>query len=119
MYRYNFTVGSDSRVELSAGRKCSVQKKLVRNLLLTSAERERSLHRQVHVAGDRFDCWRPKVHLGKIFVQRISCGRPVCMVADVYACVDPDCVQLTDPAEQFRLYSSSSVIPSGFSTVGI
>ena len=41
------------------------------------------------------------MELEGIVVVRLSCGRPVCTLADVYTCGNPDCVQLNDPAAQF------------------
>ena len=99
-YRYNFSVGSDSRIKISG------PERLRRSEVACEASAEEGAHRAPGSLeiGDEVDCWRPLLNLQSISLERISCERPTCTLADVYSCSDPYCVQLTDPAEQFRLY---------------
>jgi hypothetical protein len=97
-YRYKFSVSDDRRIEKSG------LERQQRSDETCEASASETTHPAAgsHKIGDRVQCWRPFEHLHEIIVQRISCGKPVCTLADVYSCDDLDCVQLTDPAGQFR-----------------
>jgi hypothetical protein len=56
-----------------------------------------------HFAGNQVDCWRPNIGFANLSADTISCGRSSCTAADIFSCSDPNCVQLTDPAEEFLL----------------
>jgi len=96
-YYYNFSVG----------RKNSTRTSGPDRLRRSAGTCEASAPKGKHAApprfkyGDQVACWRPVMQLEDTIVERFSCGRPVCTAADVYSCGDIDCVQLSDPAEQF------------------
>ena len=76
-------------------------------MILGEVEVRKELEKRVAVAASlslqMSDCWRPLIHSANISLDRRSCNRPLCTLADVYSCSNPDCVQLNDPAEQLIL----------------
>jgi hypothetical protein len=98
---YNFSVGTDHRIERSGPErvrrsemKCEATASEGANLTSTGIG-----------SGERVDCWRPVLHLQNITLEGIPCGRPLCNLADVYSCDNPDCVQVSDPAGQFIVFT--------------
>ena len=67
---------------------------------------------------DQADCWRPTYRLSRDSIERLSCNRPVCTLADIFSCSVPDCVQLTDPEEQVPL-DLNELIGISFVLVGV
>jgi hypothetical protein len=99
LYRYNFTVGVDAQEEKSGYERLRRSEKTCEASTVDGDHLVPASHR----VGDRVDCWRPMMSLTNLSVALISCGRPTCTAADIYSCSVPDCVQLTDPAEEFLL----------------
>lgn len=85
--------------------------------------------RSSYTVGDRVDCWRPRFVLDPSnysFADEIECGRPVCRLSDALSCDTPDCVQLSDPAEQasdlandWWFWIGVTLFISGISTFGL
>jgi hypothetical protein len=99
LYVYNFTIGFEAREELHG---CERLRRSEKTCEASDLEGELIVPAS-HSAGNEVDCWRPKIGFANLSVRTLSCGRPECTAADIYSCSDPNCVQLTDPAEEFLL----------------
>ena len=99
VYQYNFTISRDGRIDRSGLERV---RRSESGCEASAGEREHRATARLE-SGDRVDCWRPLMYFGELVVEQLSCARPVCTLAEVYSCRDPDCVQLSDPAEEFML----------------